>query len=227
MTNDNLQRLYWEKEHCFRAYNHPVVESFARQRIDLICRTLPVSSIVNALDVGCGDGFSTYYMNERIPAIVGVDRSNMMAQRHPLKGNGQVAIADALRLPFADESFDLVYGWEILHHLMKPEHAIAEMSRVGRRYVLIFEPNPLNIAQFGFALLDREHRLVLRYSPRFMRALFRKAGLKIVAFGSGGWIFPNKTPMPLLPLLEKIPYGNPFGISNWVLGMKPAEEKQR
>ena len=226
MTDDNLQQLYWEKEHGFRSYDHPVVEGFARQRIMRIQQLLPLDTLTNALDVGCGDGFSTYYMSEQVADIIGVDRSNAMTERHPFKNSGQIMVADAMNLPFDNSSFDLVYGWEILHHMMHPERAIAEMSRVTRRYVLVFEPNPFNPAQFGFALLDREHRWVLRYSLRYMRGLFRKAGLKIVACGSGGWIFPNKTPLPLLPLLQKIPYDNPFGISNWVLGEKhPIKQK--
>ena len=119
-----------------------------------------------------------------------------------------------------DNTFDLAYGWEILHHIAKPEHVIAEMARVSRKYVLVAEPNPLNLVQFAFALADAEHRWVLRYRLPYMRGLFEKAGLQVIHASSGGWIFPNKTPMSLLPVLCQVPYRSPIGISNWVLGSK-------
>jgi hypothetical protein len=53
-----------------------------------------------------------------------------------------------------------------------------------------------------------------------MRNLFEKAGLQIVHASAGGWIFPNKTPISLLPVLRHLPYRSPVGISNWVLGSK-------
>jgi ubiquinone/menaquinone biosynthesis C-methylase UbiE len=220
MTDDQRQRVYWEAEHGFRTYDHPVVKTFARQRIDYLCSWLDLRDLQSALDVGCGSGFSTYYMSKYIGDIWAFDRSNRMLADHPLKAQHKLVMADALQLPFPDNSFDLVYGWEILHHLAAPEDAIAEMRRVSRKYVLVAEPNPLNAAQFAFALADAEHRWVLRYRLPYMRGLFEKVGLKIIHTSSGGWIFPNKTPMRLLPILERIPYRSPIGISNWVIGAK-------
>ena len=222
MTSDQKQREYFEKDQGFRTYEHPVVRSFAQQRINYIHTFLDLKSVKNALDVGCGSGFSTYYMQEYISDIWAVDQSSRMLSQHPLKESEKLRIGNALELPFADNSFDLVYGWEILHHISEPSKAVAEMARVSRRYVLIAEPNPLNLAQFLFALIDSEHRWVLRYKLSYMYNLFDSVGLKVVHTSSGGWVFPNKTPLWLLPLLQLIPYRSPFGISNWVLGTKQA-----
>jgi ubiquinone/menaquinone biosynthesis C-methylase UbiE len=49
-------------------------------------------------------------------------------------------VADAERLPFRDRSFDLVYVHDGLHHLERPEAALAEMTRVARRAVSVTEP---------------------------------------------------------------------------------------
>jgi ubiquinone/menaquinone biosynthesis C-methylase UbiE len=221
-TNDDRQKVYWEAGHKFRSYDHPVVEFFAKQRVEQLARRLPLAQIQNALDVGCGDGFSSFYMSRRIPELWAVDRSNRMLRRHPLLGSGRVFSCDAFRLPFRDNSFDLVYCWELLHHVSNPQSVLREMIRVSRKYVVAAEPNRNNPFQFGFALWDREHRWVLRFSLGYMRRLFASAGLQIERAFCGGCIFPNMTPIWLFPLLRRVPYRVPLvGISNWVLAKKP------
>ncbi len=76
--------------------------------------------------------------------------------------------------------FDLAYAWEVLHHLDNPLQAVAEMKRVSRRYLVLIEPNRNNIAQFLFALLSPEHRLVFQYSRRFLDELVNTLGLHII-----------------------------------------------
>jgi SAM-dependent methyltransferase len=224
LTSDLRQREYWAADLGHREYNHPVVQSFSAQRVRYIAQFLDLRTVKNALDVGCGNGFSTDAMSHYIPDIWGIDRSGYMLSRHPMRMSGHLSLGDALSLPFADNSFDLVYGWEILHHLSDPGPAVIEIARVSRRYVLLAEPNRNNPAQALFALIDREHRWVLRYNLPYMRRLFQRANLKIEHAGSGGWIFPNVTPSWLLPLLRRLPYRFPLGISNWVLGSKKHEE---
>ncbi len=41
------------------------------------------------------------------------------------------------RLPFADDTFDVVLSSEVLEHLVRPVEAIAELLRVARRYVVM------------------------------------------------------------------------------------------
>ncbi len=48
---------------------------------------------------------------------------------------------DAEQLDLPDDSFDLVFASEVLHHCSSPHRALCEMLRVSRRYVLFMEPN--------------------------------------------------------------------------------------
>jgi SAM-dependent methyltransferase len=212
--------VYWESEHGHRAYDHPVVRFFAMQRLDYIRQFLDLQQVHTALDVGCGNGFSTFYMHNYVPHIWAVDRSYHMLIRHPFKQAGRAILADAFTLPFPDKTFDLVYGWEVLHHIVDPTVVVAEMARVSRRYILVAEPNRSNLAQCAFALMDREHRLVLHYNRAFLRHVFTAAGLTVQHLSSGGWIFPNVTPQWLLPILGRLPYRWPFGITHWILGVR-------
>jgi SAM-dependent methyltransferase len=221
-TDDARQRAYWERDHRFRRYDHPVVETFANQRLDAIARLLDFDALGRALDVGCGDGFSTFYMRRRVGRVWAVDRSLWMLARHPMRPEGKLAAAHVAALPFRTASFDLVYAWEVLHHVEHPADAVREMARVSARWVLLAEPNRNNPAQALLALADREHRWVLRYSRRYLCGIAESAGLRVRAALSGGLIFPNRTPGPVASLLAKLPYRSPLGISNIVLAERTA-----
>ncbi|MGD2252685.1 MAG: methyltransferase domain-containing protein [Anaerolineales bacterium] len=220
MGSESTDKEYFEVDRGYRNYDHPVVQVFMNQRIDYVRSWLDLSQIGRALDVGCGNGFSTYFFAQRVPDTWAIDASAFMLSRHPLRNTGKVSQADALQLPFADESFDLVYSWELLHHVDEPHLALAEMARVSRRYVMAAEPNRDHPLLFIRSALEPSRRPVLRFSSRFLKNQFRAAGLTIEHAGRGGWIFPNATPMWLLAVLEKLPYRTFLGISNWVLGTK-------
>lgn len=217
-TSVDRQDTYWEADEVHRAVTHPIVAGFARQRWDYLAAVLPeLSRVEEVLDVGGGSGFSTHYAPARL-RTVSCDRSRHMLSQSPAARRLQ---ADALRLPFADASFDLVFCWEVLHHLPEPWVALREMARVSRRLVLVFEPNPLNLAQLLFALLDREHRWVLRYTRRYLLEQLRRAGLEPRTYRRGGLIFPNRTPAWIYPALRAAPYRVPLvGISQLVVAHK-------
>jgi ubiquinone/menaquinone biosynthesis C-methylase UbiE/uncharacterized protein YbaR (Trm112 family) len=51
-----------------------------------------------------------------------------------------LVVADAEDLPFRDDSVDVAYVHDGLHHLERPALALAEMARVSRRAVSVSEP---------------------------------------------------------------------------------------
>jgi SAM-dependent methyltransferase len=56
--------------------------------------------------------------------------------------NGKQHVAlDAENLDLPSDSFDMVFASEVLHHCSSPHHALCEMLRVSRRFVLFLEPN--------------------------------------------------------------------------------------
>lgn len=217
-TDESAQAAYFEGEVAHhRPASHPVVEGFARQRWSYLETLMDLASVESALDVGCGSGFSTLYAPEHLKTV-GCDQSLTMLSQTRRRNS---LCASALELPFGSESFDLVYCWELLHHVEEPHRALAEMARVSRRYVVFLEPNPLNLAQFLFSLYDPEHRWVLRYGTNYVRRQVETVGLRVVRHVRGGLIFPNKTPGWLFPLLSRLPYRIPFiGISHVVIAEK-------
>lgn len=213
-TSVDRQDRYWEEDTAHRPAHHPVVAGFARQRWRHAARLLPLDEIRSVLDVGAGSGFSAVHAPGHLEFTC-ADRSHHMLTRNPVDRRLQ---ADITELPFADRAFDLVICWEVLHHVPDPAVALAEMARVARRWLLIFEPNPLNLAQLLFALVDREHRWVMRYSSRFLQAQLARAGLRVSHHQRVGLIFPNRTPPWLFALLRALPFRWPLlGISHMVV----------
>ena len=216
---DQAQKEFWSENTNLRAYNHPVVEAFARQRVDFICKQLD-APIGSCLEVGCGDGFGMYYMQE-FGEVFGCDISRPMLRRNPLRQF--VAEADIYRLPYADKSFDLVYCWEVMHHVKDMQDAIREMMRLSRRYILMYEPNAFNPLQVGFGLIAPSELGTLRFHPWYMRSHFRRAGLTNIRTFSVGTFTPNRTPVWLYKILAALPYRVPlFGISNFALAQVPS-----
>jgi SAM-dependent methyltransferase/uncharacterized membrane protein YbhN (UPF0104 family) len=100
------------------------------------------------LDLGCGLGRHAEEMIRRGYRVTGVDISERLLRRAAQAGV-PVASGDVLRLPFADETFDVVYTIGVLHHLPDREsqrHAFTEARRVLKRAgtFLVHESNPRN-----------------------------------------------------------------------------------
>jgi len=201
----SFQKDYWEHNANARGYKHPVVAFFVKQRLNWTEQYIDFSKIKSAFDVGCGDGFATYYFDKLIPKVNGGDIAEFMLEKNPLP-KSKLQVIDAENLPLKDKSFDLVYTWEVLHHVPDPQQAVKEMARVSKKYVLIFEPNRYNFLQFGFGLLTKQERGTLRSTKRYLSRLCERSDLKIIACDYVGKIPPNKAPERLMPLLRKLPF---------------------
>jgi ubiquinone/menaquinone biosynthesis C-methylase UbiE len=91
----------------------------------------------DVLEVGCGSGFAVQLFAEAGARIEAVDLTPWAVEttRRRLAAfglEGRVAEGDGEQLPFADESFDLVFSWGVIHHSSDMSRALAELVRVCR-----------------------------------------------------------------------------------------------
>jgi SAM-dependent methyltransferase len=81
-------------------------------------------------DIGCGNGWYVSKLRREHPdwTVIGIDLSaGMLATLDP-----PVVQADAMRLPFADGSLDVVLGMHMIYHLPDVRAGITELARVLR-----------------------------------------------------------------------------------------------
>jgi ubiquinone/menaquinone biosynthesis C-methylase UbiE len=122
---------------------------YARDRFVAIAGE-PAGPYPTALEVGCGTGF--FSLNLKLAGIIDechvtdispgmVQATVRNAERLGFPVDGRTA--DAEVLPYDDDTFDLVVGHAVIHHIPDVERAFREMLRVlkpGGRVVVCGEP---------------------------------------------------------------------------------------
>jgi ubiquinone/menaquinone biosynthesis C-methylase UbiE len=110
--------------------------------LQAILTELPLGSEMRVLDLACGDGFYTRRIAERLGSggsITGVDinlafLSEAREEASRQTGRAKIDFVEASfdRLPFPDDTFDLVWCAQSLYTLPEPVVAIGHMARVLR-----------------------------------------------------------------------------------------------
>ena len=149
------------------------------------------------LDLPCGTGRFTDLWEEGGRSLLSVDLSLEMLQqaqrKHP---QASLLAADALRLPFADRSFDVVYCIRFFHLIRDPELRVAmlrEIRRVSRIGAILDYRHSRTVRIWGRHL---RHRLGLRAgppanpSPSRIRAELQRAGWQPLA-----WLPVHRAPL--------------------------------
>jgi ubiquinone/menaquinone biosynthesis C-methylase UbiE len=132
------------------------------------------------LEIGAGTGYFSLNLlqagvvreatcTDISPGMLG----RLAANARRLGVNVRTARADAESLPFSDDSFDLVLGHAVLHHLPDLERAFAEFHRVlrpGGRIAFAGEPSLVGdrlaaVPKRGALLLSPLWRALLRAAP--------------------------------------------------------------
>lgn len=161
-THDNLKI----RQEIHEQYTVPKVHfpAWAIERLDL-------KSDKSILDVGCGTGI---YHNALVDTghahrYCGVDLSMGMLAEH--SAPDRVTVSDVVKLPFADDSFDVVMANHMLYHIPDISAAIKEMHRVLKpEGVLMAATNSIHTMPELQVLMRRAIVLLTRHGPAQVRA---------------------------------------------------------
>jgi SAM-dependent methyltransferase len=124
-----------------------VVEHYLAKRVAFVRQHVAPGL---ALDVGCGTGVMAERLSRAGYDVVGADPFRGMLRYSRQRRPDLMAVAaTGERLPFADDTFDLVYCIAVMHHVADPtavRQTLLEMVRVAKPggYVLVWDHNPRN-----------------------------------------------------------------------------------
>jgi SAM-dependent methyltransferase len=175
-----------EENHWWYAGRRQIIKSF----LDPLCRnparregqdadgsqTSAQSPALNILDVGCGTG-ANLEMLSQFGEAEGVDISAEALFFCRARGLTNVKQGEAERLPYADKTFDLVTGLDVVEHLDNDLTGLQEMRRVLRRggHALLFVP----AFMFLWGVQDEVSHHRRRYTLAGLKRIVREAGFEI------------------------------------------------
>lgn len=119
------------------------------------------------LEVGCGSGAVSLFCAQTYPlkvTAIDVDPDMIRTAQADARGKITLAVADSTRLTFADESFDIVLSFGVMHHIPNWLDALEEMRRVlkpGGYFIYWDLMYPRVLARVG-ELLARNYGITTR-----------------------------------------------------------------
>jgi 2-polyprenyl-3-methyl-5-hydroxy-6-metoxy-1,4-benzoquinol methylase len=149
----------------------------------------------DVLDVGCGIATDGVQFARAGARYTGIDQSptaiELARRRFELEGlDGKIVHGLATDLPFADESFDLVWSHGVIHHIADTQSAVDEFLRVlrpgGMAIVMLYHRRSFNYAVTimgvrrllaATLLIPGATRLVARVTREDRRVLEEHRGL--------------------------------------------------
>jgi SAM-dependent methyltransferase len=185
---------------------------------------------LRVLEVGCGTGEIGRMLLESGLAVenyVGIDYSGPAVERGRAAGF-DCRQMDAQELDFPDDSFDLVFCFDVMHHVDRPERMAREMVRVTRRHFFLCEANGLSPVRKLGELNALARSLGERsYLPRTYRRFFPADQVAAIEIKPFYVLVPPGVPEGLIPLvvrssefLERVPVVRWLGQSLMIAGRK-------
>ncbi|MGF7229589.1 MAG: methyltransferase domain-containing protein [Candidatus Saccharibacteria bacterium] len=161
-----------------------------------------------AIELGCGEGFSTQRLSKILPKQAAFTASEYVDALVPKAqaNNPDVSVVQEsiYELTHADNSFDVVFLLEVLEHLDFPDKALAEIKRVlkpGGYLILGVPREPL------WCMLNMARGKYLRHfgnTPGHLNH-WGQHTLRMFIEGNFGQVLQSRTPLPWTLVLAQKP----------------------
>ena len=186
MSHDDAVRArFGQNADAFIAHTRAQVGALREQLAEFLA---PLDGDERVLDAGTGPGTLALALAPLIGEVVGVDLvpELLAAARKDAPDNASFLEGDATALDFENGSFDLACSRRTLHHVGRPELAVAELARVtkdgGRVFVddQIAPIDPLKAFELDRFERRRDASHHRTLSEGDLRDLFDANGLKLL-----------------------------------------------
>jgi 2-polyprenyl-3-methyl-5-hydroxy-6-metoxy-1,4-benzoquinol methylase len=114
-------------------------QSFARWKKSPFDSMIDLENLAakDVLEIGVGNGSHAQLLATHAKSFAGIDLTNYAvkstSERLRLKGlKGTIRQMDAERMDFADNSFDFIWSWGVIHHSANTRAVVEQMHRVLR-----------------------------------------------------------------------------------------------
>lgn len=178
----------------------------------------------NALEVGCGTGHLTRWLQSRGLATTGLDASRAMLRQAKALGTPRCLQADGHALPVQDGSFDVVVLITTLEFVADPGQALREALRVARRGLLLGVLNRVSLLAVRRRMSPTDWWQAARFfSVSEVKRLLTEVGgrrIQRIEWRTTLW------PVPCVPDLP-LPWGGFIGLAVHVSHAAPPQVAQR
>ncbi len=172
MNTLEYERMYrLEDSYWWFVARHRLTESILTRLFGL---PTGENSGLTFLDIGCGTGAMSARLAKR-GKVVSADFSSLALDFSKRRGLKNLVAADAMNLPFADNSFDALVAMDILEHLPDDCAAMSEFHRVlktGGKVIASVPAYPHLWSEHDIALMHHRRYHRKEYGDRFIRAGF-------------------------------------------------------
>lgn len=160
----------------------------------------------SVIEVGAGTGNFLSLFAPVAGRLVATDLTpGMLRVGREMHGLTQIVCGDGARLPFADDSFDLVTSAHAMHHIPDPVPVLREMARIARSHLLVVDiagSDDRTGARFAdevMTLRDPSHAHNLTTAE--LRSALEQAGLRVIDHRVvdrrglvSNWMWPGEFP---------------------------------
>lgn len=160
--NPEYARMY----ESFYEGKYREIDILEKEAIGMMLKHFPNAKRI--LDVGCGTGHFTRWYASLGYETIGVDISPIMLDVAITLWDGQFYNAPAQKLPFPDQSFDVISFMTCTEYLKDLRPVIREARRVGKQGIVLGIMN-----KWSFPTIRRKIQVMLGKNPFYITATFR------------------------------------------------------
>jgi ubiquinone/menaquinone biosynthesis C-methylase UbiE len=137
------------------------------------------------LEIGLGQGADSMQLIDRGAIYYGIDLTEesvrRVKERFRLfdKKYAEVRVANAVQIPYEDNSFDIVYSHGVIHHSPEIATIVSEIHRVlrpgGQAVIMLYHKNSFNY-HVSIALLRRAGLMLMQVFPFLAKPVSKVTG---------------------------------------------------
>lgn len=168
-------------EEYFTYLRHLFAYEFANKHI-------PARSSI--LEIGCGSGYGTNLLSKNAEKIIGLDVDKSTVERVSKRYNSKncfFELYDGIRIPYADESFDVAVSFQVIEHIKNDKNIIKEIWRILKPGGIMIMTTPNRVFRLigeGQKPTNKFH--IREYSPMEFEGLLKTNFLNVKVSGIRG-----------------------------------------